>query len=96
MPRCDFCFQSKPCEPVYPRVKAQVCRACAYKVNQVIGFLAHSGIGLHIQEELDLMPSENLTPLPPRETPKKVRKPAKSKSKVLKPERGTLPLPDTS
>lgn len=42
--RCDMCFQDKPAlTPVLPGASAMVCKACAYKVGQVLGFIAYHG-----------------------------------------------------
>ncbi len=43
--RCDMCFQDKPeLQPVIPHAPVSVCKACAYKARQVIGFLEYHGI----------------------------------------------------
>lgn len=43
--RCDMCFQDKAeLQPVIPHAPANVCKACAYKAKQVIGFLEYHGI----------------------------------------------------
>lgn len=60
---CDFCFRDKtPLQPVYPRATANVCKACGYQIERVIGFLRHSGIALVAQSEL----STRKAPLPPK------------------------------
>ncbi len=52
MALCDFCFRDKsPLQPVYPRVAVHVCKACAYQIDRVIGFLRHSGVSLVTQAE---------------------------------------------
>ncbi|MBA7699382.1 hypothetical protein ES703_108077 [subsurface metagenome] len=52
MALCDFCFRDKsPLQPIYPRVAVNVCKACAYQIDRVIGFLRHSGITLVAQTE---------------------------------------------
>lgn len=51
--RCDMCFQDKAqLAPVIPHAKVEVCKACGYKANQVIGFLEYHGVKLSYQEEL--------------------------------------------
>jgi len=63
MALCDFCFRDKsPLQPVYPRATANVCKACGYQIERVIGFLRHSGISLVPQGEL----STKKTPPPPK------------------------------
>jgi len=64
MALCDFCFRDKsPLQPVYPRATANVCKACGYQIERVIGFLRHSGIALIAQGELS---DAKKTPLPPK------------------------------
>ncbi len=42
--RCDMCFQDKAgLSPVLPGMPTVVCKACAFKVNQVLGFIAYCG-----------------------------------------------------
>lgn len=63
MPLCDFCFRDKsPLLPVYPRATVNVCKACSYQIDRVIGFLRHSGITLVIQSDL----SQTIPPKPPK------------------------------
>jgi len=64
MALCDFCFRDKtPLQPVYPRTPVNVCKACAYQIDRVIGFLRHSGITLVTQGEL---PDTKKPPKPPK------------------------------
>lgn len=53
--QCDMCFQHKETlVPVLPKMPTMICKACSYKVNQVIGFLEyHNGIFTY-QPELSL------------------------------------------
>ncbi|GAI01284.1 unnamed protein product, partial [marine sediment metagenome] len=45
--RCDMCFQDKPgLQPIVPGCPANVCKACAYKITQTMGFLEYHGVGL--------------------------------------------------
>jgi len=45
--RCDMCFQDKASlTPVIPGCPAIVCKACAYKISQVVGFLEYHGVSL--------------------------------------------------
>ena len=70
MALCDFCFRDKtPLQPVYPRVAVNVCKACAYQIDRVIGFLRHSGISLVTQGEFT---DAKKTPQPPK-VPKPLR-----------------------
>ncbi len=83
MARCDFCFQAKALlEQPVPKIKARVCKACNYKIQQVVGFLEHSGVGIYVQPELQ--PEEISPPTPPvkRKSPTKVPKSTKKASKV--------------
>lgn len=84
--RCDMCFQEKQgLQPVVPGMPAQVCKACNYKISQVMGFLQYQGAVVSYQPRL----SKN-SPQPPSyepidldtepeatKSPKKRRKPAK-------------------
>ena len=82
MALCDFCFRDKtPLQPVYPRATANVCKACGYQIERVIGFLRHSGIALVAQTEL----SERKGPPKPPKVAKALR------SKINPPEEGSLP-----
>jgi len=72
MALCDFCFRDKtPLQSVYPRTSVNVCKACAYQIDRVIGFLRHSGITLVTQGEF------TQTAKPPK--PPKVPGPLRSK-----------------
>ena len=72
MALCDFCFRDKsPLQPIYPRTPVNVCKACAYQIDRVIGFLRHSGITLITQAELS-------TPVKPL-NPSKVAETTRSK-----------------
>jgi len=72
MALCDFCFRDKsPLQPIFPRTSAHVCKACAYQIDRVVGFLRHSGVALIAQAELAIGP-----PKPP-----KVRKATGAKNK---------------
>lgn len=52
--RCDMCFMDKAgLEPIVPHATAVVCKACAYKARQVIGFLEYHGVVLTYQQPLD-------------------------------------------
>jgi len=76
MALCDFCFRDKsPLQPVYPRVAVNVCKACAYQIDRVIGFLRHSGITLIVQTELE---EHGIPPKPPI-----VRKSLRSKNRAI-------------
>jgi len=71
---CDFCFRDKsPLQPIYPRIAVNVCKACSYQIDRVIGFLRHSGLTLVAQSEFT---SEETAPLPP-----KVHKSLRTKTK---------------
>jgi len=73
---CDFCFRDKtPLQPVFPRTPVNVCKACAYQIDRVIGFLRHSGITLVAQSEFT---TEEKAPRPP-----KIPKPLGSKISPL-------------
>lgn len=51
--RCDMCFQDKAgLIPVVPRANAMVCKACGYKVKQVIGFLEYHDCTISYQAKL--------------------------------------------
>jgi len=53
MAQCSFCFRDKhPLQPVLPKVKAEICKACDYQVQKVIGFLRYYGVGFTITDEL--------------------------------------------
>jgi len=84
MARCDFCFQAKSLlEPPVPRLTVRVCKACNYKIQQVIGFLEHSGAGIYVQPQLQ---SEEKTPPTPPAKRNKTPKATKSKKKASKEE----------
>lgn len=96
MARCDFCFQDKMgLEPPVPRLKVRVCKACNYKVQQVIGFLIHSGAGIFVQPELE--PEEKPPQTPPdslktsSEAPKSKKRASKKPRRVIP---TTMPLID--
>jgi len=75
---CDYCFRDKnPLQPIHPGATVRVCKACAYQIDRVIGFLRHSGLTIVRQSEL--------TPQPPT----KVRKGSGPKNKPLQPLRGS-------
>ena len=88
MALCDFCFRDKtPLQPVYPRVAVHVCKACAYQIDRVIGFLRHSGVSLVTQGELQ----ERGEPPKPPKLPKSIR------SKTTPPDgEGSPPAPEKS
>lgn len=45
--RCDMCFQDKPAlTGVIQGCPANVCKACAYKISQVVGFLEYHRVKL--------------------------------------------------
>ncbi len=45
--RCDMCFQDKSAlAEVMPGCPAVVCKACRYKIQQVVGFLEYHEISL--------------------------------------------------
>jgi len=51
--QCDFCFQFKdPLVSVLPNMPTKVCKACAYKIQQVTGFLMYHNASLTYQPEL--------------------------------------------
>lgn len=53
MKQCDMCFQFKdPLVPVLDSCPARVCKACAYKIGQVTGFLSYHKAVLSYQPEL--------------------------------------------
>jgi len=82
MAQCDFCFRVKsPLQPAYKGLSGEVCKACSYKIESVVGFLHHYGATITVQPAL-------ITPLPPR----KDRKAPKSKSNPL--DEG-VPTPNT-
>lgn len=63
--RCDFCFQEKtPLMPVLPKVNVEVCKACSYKLQQVIGFLEYNRIHLVYQGDMEISPK---SPRPKKE-----------------------------
>ncbi len=72
MALCDFCFRDKsPLQPIYPRTPVNVCKACFFQIDRVVGFLRHSGIALVAQSELSVAGKE--LPKPPK-VPKAPRK----------------------
>jgi len=72
MALCDFCFRDKsPLQPIYPRTPVNVCKACSYQIDRVIGFLRHSGLTIVTQGEF----TERVKP--PK--PPKIHKPLRSK-----------------
>jgi len=76
MAQCDFCFRVKsPLQPAYKGLSGEVCKACSYKIESVVGFLHHYGAIITVQPAL-------ITPLPPA----RPRKSTKSKSSPLKEE----------
>jgi len=79
MALCDFCFRDKnPLQPPFPRATVGVCKACAYQIERVLGFLRHSGAVVVKQGELENPP-----------TPQgRVAKSARAKINPLKTERG--------
>jgi len=71
MALCDFCFRDKnPLQPPYPRAQVGVCKACAYQIERVLGFLRHSGAVVVKQGELENPPTPQ----------SRVAKPARSKT----------------
>jgi len=64
--QCDMCFNFKtPLVQVLPGCPAEVCKSCAYKINQVIGFLMYHEVSVTYQSQFFDTP-----PTPPK-TPKK-------------------------
>jgi len=60
--QCDFCFQFKdPLVPVLPNMPTRVCKACAYKIQQVTGFLQYHNAVMTYQPQL----SNETPPTPP-------------------------------
>lgn len=91
MARCDFCFQDKSfLETPVPRIRVKVCKACNYKIQQVIGFLAHSGAGVYVQPELQ---PEEITPPSPPDKAKPSSKAPSSKKKARKKKDKAIPFP---
>lgn len=75
MARCDFCFKDKsPLQPPIRGIRSQVCKACFYEIDRVLGFLNHYGYDVIGQASLPIKP------------PKPPRKSTKSKSRGLKTE----------
>ncbi|MBA7555238.1 hypothetical protein ES705_47894 [subsurface metagenome] len=63
--RCSMCFQTKDTlNPILSGAKVNVCKACAYKISAVTGFLEFHGIKLSYQPEL-LSDDSELPPKPP-------------------------------
>ena len=45
--RCDMCFQDKPAlQPIMPGCPANACKACTYKILQVVAFLEYNRVKL--------------------------------------------------
>lgn len=69
--QCMLCFKyTDTLQPVVKGAHAQVCKACGYKVNQVVGFLEYHKVTITYQPDLFETP-----PTPP--TPGKTTKPPK-------------------
>ncbi len=61
--RCDMCFQDKAgLSSVLPGMPTVVCKACAFKVNQVLGFIAYYGGTISYQPELAVEHQETTKP----------------------------------
>lgn len=57
--QCDMCFQHKETLiPVIPGMPTVICKACSFKVNQVIGFLEYHKAQISYQPELSLNPPQ--------------------------------------
>lgn len=41
--RCFLCFKARDTVRIRPGMSAQVCKACFYEIDRVIGFLEHYG-----------------------------------------------------
>jgi len=83
--RCDMCFQPKETlMPVLPKMPTNVCKACSYKIGQVIAFLEYHNATLSYQPEL----SKETPPTPPSSELSALGRPKKAK-KTAK-----APLPD--
>lgn len=51
--QCSLCFQLKdPLVPALEKAPVRVCKACAYKISAVTGFLTYHGVTLAYQPEL--------------------------------------------
>jgi len=58
-----MCFQDKAgLSPVLPGMPTVVCKACAFKVNQVLGFIAYCGGTISYQPELAVEVPETTKP----------------------------------
>ena len=73
---CHMCFKHAEIAPILPNSQAKVCRACAYKANQVIGFMEFYGCKVIYQPTL----GSEVTPLPPKQTRKAKKKETGDKS----------------
>lgn len=63
--QCDFCFQFKdPLIAVLPSMPTRVCKACGYKIQQVIGFLQYHKGTFTYQPQL----SNETPPAPPEKS----------------------------
>ena len=80
MAQCDFCFRDKsPLSPPLPKIRVQVCKACDYQIQRVVGFLRHSGADFIVRVDPGDV-SESAPGNPPT--------PLKSKKKGAKEEEG--------
>jgi len=49
---CSLCFRHKELVRPIPQAEVTTCKACAYKVEQVVGFLKYYGVDLVYQPKL--------------------------------------------
>ena len=49
---CSLCFRHKELVHPIPQAEVTTCKACAYKVEQVVGFLKFYGVELSYQAKL--------------------------------------------
>lgn len=74
MPICDFCFRDKleVVKPI-PKAPVNVCKACNFELNKVIGFLRKTGASVYYQPKLDEATTKQTPPNPPRPSRKKAK-----------------------
>ena len=69
---CSLCFRHKELVRPIPQAEVTTCKACAYKVEQVVGFLKYYGVELVYQPKLS-----------PPKPPQSKSRPKKTKTREL-------------
>ena len=61
-PRCNRCFAEKDVSSVFQGASIACCRACRYKIAEVMDFLSYYGIGIVLPDDREHVPDDVAEP----------------------------------